>query len=297
MNSPKPPCYTIYCHTHIESGRRYIGLTKLTMMKRWNQHLANAKAKQGKGCAHFWAAIRKYGKDAFSHEVLEVCGSLEEANAAEQKWIEHFKTRDPEFGFNLAKGGDHTPHPFKNPWDRPEYRARMGPVTEKLIAAGTSPETLAKMTATHRSPEFRAKRSAISKKFQSDPDYRVRQSVIAQKTHSDPEVKAKLSAAGRGRQAKPISQETRDKLRAAGTGRKPTDEIRAKMAHKSRPVTQAGVVVGLQCSTHGFVGVDHCRITTWSSGNLRVVCRLCANEADKRRKDNNRRRRGLPVVE
>ena len=31
------------------------------------------RKKTGKGCTHFWNAIRKYGKDAFTHEVLEVC--------------------------------------------------------------------------------------------------------------------------------------------------------------------------------------------------------------------------------
>lgn len=42
------------------------------MMKRWNQHLANATKKRGKGCRHFWNAIRLYGPGAFSHEVLEI---------------------------------------------------------------------------------------------------------------------------------------------------------------------------------------------------------------------------------
>ena len=83
MSFPKPIRYTIYCHTHTESGRRYIGLTKLTMMKRWNSHIYTANhVKNGKLAAtgHFPNAIRKYGKDAFSHEVLEVCSTLEEAN-------------------------------------------------------------------------------------------------------------------------------------------------------------------------------------------------------------------------
>lgn len=45
----KPVRYTVYCHIHIESGRRYVGLTKLTMMKRWNQHVYNAESKKGRG--------------------------------------------------------------------------------------------------------------------------------------------------------------------------------------------------------------------------------------------------------
>ena len=291
MDSTKPVCYTIYCHIHTQSGRRYVGLTKRTMLQRWHGHVSCAN-KQTRGWSHFANAIRAYGKDAFSHEVLEVCDSLELANEREKHWIEYLKTQDPEFGFNLASGGDHQPHPFKNPWDRPGYREKHA----NDIATCQTPEARAKMTATHRSPEFRAKRSAISKKFQSDPDYRARQSVIAQKTHADPEIKARLSAATRGRKPKPVSEETRRRLQVAGLGRKPTDEIRAKMAHKSRPVVHDGHVAGLQCSTHGFVDVEHCRITTWTNGSLRVVCRPCADAADKRRKDRNRERRGLPIV-
>jgi hypothetical protein len=64
----------------LSHAHRVWTLTKLTMMKRWNQHVQNAKAKRGKGCAHFWAAIRLYGKDAFSHEVLAICETLEKAN-------------------------------------------------------------------------------------------------------------------------------------------------------------------------------------------------------------------------
>ncbi len=40
--------WTIYCHMHIESGRRYIGQTKYSMMHRWNQHCAQAKKFEGK---------------------------------------------------------------------------------------------------------------------------------------------------------------------------------------------------------------------------------------------------------
>jgi hypothetical protein len=386
------PKFTIYCHTHIESGRRYIGLTKHTMLHRWNQHCAQAKYSKG-GRWHFPNAIRKYGKDAFSHEVLETCLTLEEANAAEQKWIEHFKTRDPQFGFNLAEGGSHTPHPAKNPWDDPEYRAKVAPILKKFIAAGHTPEAFAKMTATHRTPEFRAKRSEISKQFQADPGYRAKMSLIEQRSHARPEVKAKISLASRSIVKQPVDDATRTKLSRAGKGRQLSDSTKAKIsatmtgkkyaidslkriidkeravawrayetaddkitgknckihgfvnienchvgklpgggprvlcrlcsrardkarkakkftdrvAHmpKAKPprvatarnelVIQDGRVVGLQCRAHGLVSGDECLITVWPNGNSRAVCRVCAREADKRRKNRDRQRRGLPV--
>ncbi len=131
----KEPTWTVYCHTHVASGRRYVGLTKKTMLQRWNQHVYSASRKDGKGCAHFWAAIRKYGKDAFEHQILQVCGTLAAANAAEEKLIEELGTRDPLRGFNLIRGGGSSPLPGSryeklskasiDMWSRLEYRQKQ----------------------------------------------------------------------------------------------------------------------------------------------------------------------------
>lgn len=172
----KPEKWTIYCHTHIESSRRYVGLTKNTVMHRWNQHCAQAINSKG-GRWHFPNAIRKYGKDAFFHEVLEVCDSLEAANLSEQRWVEHFKTRDPQFGFNLTKGGAHTPHKIrKNPWNDPEYRA-------KGIKAAKN---------RWLDPNYRKRVIVVGKTTRSTPEYKKKASTISKEVHSRPEVKAKL---------------------------------------------------------------------------------------------------------
>ena len=164
------PTWTIYCHTHVETSRRYVGLTKLSMMKRWNRHVYCAmRSAKGTGTSHFANAIRKYGKDAFSHEVLETCTDLESANAAEQKWISRHDTRNPERGFNLTPGGGHTPHPVKNPWDRPGFREKHADVIQKFIAAGQSPEARARSKASLNTPESRTKRSAAMCASMADP--------------------------------------------------------------------------------------------------------------------------------
>ena len=66
--------WTIYCHTHIETGRHYVGLTKKTWQKRWNQHCSQAKSSKD-GRWHFPNAIRKYGKEAFTMKSLR-CVSI-----------------------------------------------------------------------------------------------------------------------------------------------------------------------------------------------------------------------------
>jgi hypothetical protein len=192
MNSPS--VFTVYCHVHIESGRRYIGQTRKTMLQRWNQHVYTANGKT-KGWSYFANAIRRYGKDAFSHEILEECHTLNDANDREKHWIIYFDTCNPEKGFNITPGGDHSPHPFrKNPWDRPEFRA--------AVTAG------------------------VSAKWQ-DPGYQITMSKISREVNSRPEVKQKISAAHTG---KPISQERKDRLSELNTGTKRTPEVLAKLA-------------------------------------------------------------------
>jgi hypothetical protein len=149
------------------------------MMQRWNAHLNNANSKRGKGCAHFWAAIRKYGKDAFIHRVLAYCDDLETANFAEECWIEYYDSTDPEKGFNHARGGSHKPNPSpKNPWDRPEYRAAMK-------AALATPESKAKRSALFavvmKKPEMVAKVSKNAKRTMNDPEVRVRHNAAVRK--------------------------------------------------------------------------------------------------------------------
>ena len=207
MDSTK---FTIYCHIHTESGRRYVGLTKRTMMWRWNRHVYAAN-KQTRGWSHFANAIRLYGKDAFSHEVLESCDSLEEANAAEIKWIEHFRTRDPEYGFNLAKGGAHTPHPISNPWDRPEYRTKSCEASR----------------AKWEDPDFRAKLEAKQKEVHSRPEWKANMSTASKQAFAKPEVREKHSNSLKGR---PVSEETRRKISVIVKARHADPEFKKKLS-------------------------------------------------------------------
>jgi hypothetical protein len=94
--------HVIYCHTHVDSGRKYVGQTRTTMASRWLRHLRDAFAR-GRTSA-FAAAIRQYGPDAFAHEVLAVVCGDDEADTAERQWIAALGTVVP-MGFNLEDGG------------------------------------------------------------------------------------------------------------------------------------------------------------------------------------------------
>lgn len=96
-----PRVFTLYCHTNRVNGKRYVGQTVDSMELRWKRHIQDASKR--KGPPVFAAAIRKYGEDAFEHQVLEVVATRTEANEAEVKWIKQLNCRVPH-GYNLAGG-------------------------------------------------------------------------------------------------------------------------------------------------------------------------------------------------
>jgi len=247
--------WTIYCHTHVESGRRYVGLTKYTMMHRWNQHCAQAKSSKG-GRWHFPNAIRKYGKNAFSHEVLEICSSIQEANASEERWILHFDTRNTEKGFNLAKGGDHVPHPIRrNPWDDPEFR-------ERAILSSRQ---------TWSDPIRRAKASSTQKAIFSDPAYAAKKSMQGKKQWSDPESRPRQIEAVK---KKASSLEFRSKCRSLWDD--PSFRSRSSAPLLARNKAESS-------KTHCKYGHEYTPENTFRSGKGRN-CRSCRKIRQKSKK-------------
>jgi group I intron endonuclease len=97
---------TIYKHTNRavvngkENGMVYIGQTSKTMMKRWNKGNGYYTNK------HFHAAIKKYGKENFSHEVITFCGTQETADYLEQYFIAKYNSANNKKGYNKDLGGN-----------------------------------------------------------------------------------------------------------------------------------------------------------------------------------------------
>lgn len=93
--------WIVYKHTNKINGKMYIGITGQTAERRWRN--------QGKGykkCVAFYRAIEKYGWDNFTHEILFEGLSKEEAEELERKLIKENKSNNPEYGYNIANGGN-----------------------------------------------------------------------------------------------------------------------------------------------------------------------------------------------
>lgn len=91
--------YVIYKHT-APNGKVYIGITHQDVFRRWQNGKGYSTQKK------FYAAIKKYGWDSFSHEIIE--DHLTEAEACEKEkyYIHFYKANSSRYGYNVTEGGD-----------------------------------------------------------------------------------------------------------------------------------------------------------------------------------------------
>jgi group I intron endonuclease len=93
--------YTLYQITNILNGKRYIGITKLPIEKRWKQHLTNSL--NPKYPIHL--AIAKHGASNFTITALNESDDRKYIGNLEEHTIEHLETHISKNGYNVAKGG------------------------------------------------------------------------------------------------------------------------------------------------------------------------------------------------
>lgn len=92
----------IYKVTNLINGKCYIGKTVKTLERRKTEHCS--KNNQIKN-SYLRNAIKKYGKEHFSWEVIEKC-LKEDLNWREKYYIQEYKSLVTENGYNLTTGGD-----------------------------------------------------------------------------------------------------------------------------------------------------------------------------------------------
>lgn len=122
----------VYLIRNTVNSKVYIGKTIRPIERRWYQHKLEARNPNSRW--PIYCAIRKYGVENFTIEILASATSLEELNRTELALIEEHHSREKEFGYNIRAGGE------------------GGNFTE---------EGLANLRASHRTPEFRHKMSEV----------------------------------------------------------------------------------------------------------------------------------------
>lgn len=151
--------YCVYKHQNIFNGKVYIGITSQKPEYRWGsggQHYVE--------CPHFWNAIQKYGWDNFTHEILYDDLTAEEANNLEIQTVAEYDSTNPDFGYNISKGGFGThSDTMKARWEEDAFREEM----------------CEKMREAWKDPVKRAKRSERAKERWSNENFKekVRESI------------------------------------------------------------------------------------------------------------------------
>ena len=99
----------VYKVTNKENGKIYIGITSQGVTTRWFKHCSDGLYGNSNFPIH--NAIRKYGKDNFQVEVIEVIENDKGYNFLKERekyWIKEFDSYNREVGYNLTLGGDGT---------------------------------------------------------------------------------------------------------------------------------------------------------------------------------------------
>lgn len=134
----------IYKITNKTNEHCYVGQSR-NIFKRWNDHSEIAFNPNNKGYEYpLYRAMRKYGKENFTFEILEEC-SIEQLNEKELFWIKELAPT-----YNQTTGGDYQIVPQKLTYEQVEeiqqtlIQDTQGEVSHKRLADvyGVSKDTI-----------------------------------------------------------------------------------------------------------------------------------------------------------
>lgn len=226
----------VYKITNLLSGKIYVGQTVRTLEKRIDQHKRRTESAISQ-------AIKKYGWENFSAEVLEECETQEQLDEREIFWIAKLDCISPK-GYNLNEGGSggRTPMAETRKKQSESAKRRFQNLDEHL-----------KMSTAQRirfaDPAEHEKLSKAQKKYFSNPEARKKMSEskknpsavarinmsAAQKRRWDNE-KARAKKSAETKKYFEEHPEAKEYLAELNRGKKQSAETRAKMsaAHKLR---------------------------------------------------------------
>lgn len=94
--------YKITCEV---DGKIYIGKTTKSIEDRFKEHIDNSRKNSYRHKSYLYNAIRKYGPEKFSVDLIEECCDESSLNDRERFWIIELNSRDRDVGYNIHEGG------------------------------------------------------------------------------------------------------------------------------------------------------------------------------------------------
>lgn len=211
------------------SGKSYIGITTLSVERRWRQHRSNANKGRGYAAGHecqaLYNAIRKYGAATFTVEQLDSASEWSDLCEMEREAIREHGTRTPQ-GYNLTSGGDGTPGVV------------VSKATREKLAAG---QRLRLQDPEKRSVMLRAIKKASEVRSErwwnrtpgERAEWGLRHSQRVRNGHSTPEAKERTLKAARLRGENPENRATLSRAQT-GVRRAPWTDERKRVAAAQR---------------------------------------------------------------
>jgi group I intron endonuclease len=192
----------IYAIRNLINGKCYVG-SAVRIARRWEVHRSGLKTGKHR-CKPLQRAYDKYGKEAFSYEILEVVDVLTDLIPREQYWLDRLESHCDKGGYNVC------------PVAESRLGMKMPQSAKDAIGAksrGRSPssETRAKIGAAHKgktiSADQRAAYSALMKGRKQSPEHVARRAASTRGRKISDEQKKAISKVHSG---KVISQSNKD---------------------------------------------------------------------------------------
>lgn len=178
----------IYKTINLINGKYYIGKQK-----------SYTKSYLGSGTA-LKQAIKKYGKNNFKKEILEVCNKEDELKIKELWWLDKFDAVKDKHSYNLVRETSSNNH---RSYDNIEYRQKLSESVKKTLSTIESKIRLRKqngginnpMYGKHRSKSFKKKMSIIhsGKVVSNSTKEKIRKSKLGVSLPNDVKNKMKIS--------------------------------------------------------------------------------------------------------
>lgn len=227
----------IYSITNKINGKKYIGSSNDIIKVRWPGHkkLLNANIHFSIHLQNSW---NKYGEINFSFEIIEEC-LFEKLDEREGHWIEEYKSWDPQFGYNTIRyinGRKVLSEEIKKKISESHMGIRPNEEARKKMSESQKGKTLSKDTKKKMSDYWKGKVFSEETKRKISEATKGNKNALG-KAKSE-ETKRKLSEANKGHippnKGVPMSEEQKEKIRKANTGKKHSEETKKKISEMKK---------------------------------------------------------------
>ena len=223
----------VYKITNKVNNKAYIGISINEPTKgRIQNHLS------GRGNRIIARAVKKYGKDAFTYEVLEADVFDEFLPDLEVFYVAHFNTVCPH-GYNLTHGGEGAGK-FSEASRRKISEAKRGRSLSvehrRKISEGNRGKTMSAEARRKMSEAQKGNQRFLGKTHSSETRRKISEANRGKKRSA--EARRKMSEAQKGKKRKPCSAETRRKLSEANKGKTLSVEHRRKLSEVQKGKTR-----------------------------------------------------------